>query len=86
MDIDLTTIVMTAVGFVATGAVPWAFIIERRLSRIEAKITNGLLSSMERLRGETQASFGRMTADFNKLENRLQAVELQTRVISQKSG
>ena len=48
-DATITTVLMTIMTLVMGGLVPWAYVIERRLSRIEARLTNGLNDRVARV-------------------------------------
>lgn len=53
-DATVSTILMTIMTLVMGGLVPWAYVIERRLSRIEARLTNGLNDRIVRVEARLQ--------------------------------
>ncbi len=46
--------VQVLVGIVLTAAIPWAFLIERRLARIEANVGTGLRNELSDVRKKVE--------------------------------
>lgn len=66
MDLSLQEIVLVMIGLVTTAGVPWAFIMERRLARIEARLVNGISQRLD--------SHSKIIVD---LERRIREVEIR---------
>ena len=47
-QMTVQTIVMVVIGVITTGMVPWAYLIERRLARLEARLGNGFSKRIEK--------------------------------------
>lgn len=48
--VDVATVVQVAIcviGLITTCLVPWAYIMERRLARIESRLSNGVAALLE---------------------------------------
>ena len=54
------TVMMGVMSLIATGAVPWAYVMERRLARIEVIITNGMRSEIAELKTTSQLLFNKV--------------------------
>lgn len=44
-----TTVVLSIMGLVATAAIPWAYVVERRMARMETLLDNGMKDKLIRV-------------------------------------
>lgn len=65
------TVVNVIIGIVAAGMIPWAFIIERRLSRIEANLSEGLNLRL----AHTEDAIRKILLDDGSLRERIAKLE-----------
>ena len=58
----ILTILMAIISLVATGAVPWAYMVGTRLARIESVITNGMRTEIAELKAFKSTMTDRVSA------------------------
>ena len=85
-DSTITTILMTIMSLVMGGLIPWAYVIERRLSRIEARLTNGLNDRICRVEQRLETYETQLHKAAFGLELHLQAVAEKERLEREKSS
>ena len=47
-QMTIQTVVLAIIGIISASSIPWAFVIERRMARIESKISNGIVEVLNR--------------------------------------
>jgi len=62
------------ISIIITAAVPWAFIMERRLARIEIRISNGFADDIQRIRTNSD----RLSDTMRNHEGRLIKLEVHS--------
>lgn len=53
-------VVVCIIGIITTGAVPWAYLMERRLASIEGKLLNGIQDRLQRLEARADSATERL--------------------------
>jgi len=74
-QMTIQTVVLIVVGLVSSAMVPWAFIIERRLARLEVKLGNGFARRIDKLSDD----FKTANNDIHKLQTKVATMDLSTR-------
>jgi len=72
MNVSIELIAELFVGAIIMASIPWAFVMERRLARIEARISNGFSDDIKMIR----ANSDKLSNILRNQESRLIKLEL----------